>query len=490
MLPNWLQNCSYRHSLGQFAKFLTSLLIPALESIAGGDYHHERFERFLKEVIVMKAAIIGSGISGLTAAYRLHQRHEVVVFEAASYGGGHTNTVDENLDGEQHSIDTGFIVFNDWTYPNFIQMLTELGVASKPTSMSFSVRDDRVNLEYNGESLNSLFAQRRNLLRPRFYRMVADILRFNKHAVRLVTGEDAEATVGEFLARHRYSQEFADRYLLPMGAAIWSCPTGTFSQFPIRFVVEFYRNHGLLSITDRPTWRVIVGGSRNYVRPLTRGFRNQIRLNTPVSRVTRFADRVEVQPLHGAPEKFDHVIFACHSDQALKILGTDASPIEREVLLAFPYERNMAVLHTDASVLPERKRCWASWNYRVHREQPTAATVTYNMNILQGLRSQKTFCVTLNDEPAIDPKTILQRFEYHHPVFTAKRATAQARHADLINVNRTSYCGAYWGNGFHEDGVVSALAVVKSLDPQALPVASTNEVRVLAARRSSVSQFT
>lgn len=433
----------------------------------------------------MKLAIIGSGISGLTAAYRFHQQHEVTVFEAAAYVGGHTNTVDVELEGEQHAIDTGFIVFNNWTYPNFIQLLTELGVASQPTSMSFSVRDDRVDLEYNGESLNSLFAQRRNLLRPSFYRMVADILRFNKHAVRLVAGEEAESTVGEFLARHRYSPEFADRYLLPMGAAIWSCPTGTFSQFPIRFVVEFYRNHGLLSITHRPTWRVIVGGSRNYVRPLTRGFHNQIRLSTPVCRVARYADHVEVQPLQGESESFDHVIFACHSDQALKILGGDASPIECEILAEFPYERNVAVLHTDASVLPKRQRCWASWNYRVHREQPTAATVTYNMNILQRLRSKQTFCVTLNDEAAIDPKKILKRFEYHHPIFTTKRAVAQARHAELINVNRTSFCGAYWGNGFHEDGVVSAIAVVKGLHTEALMRTPISPVH-----RPTVSQLT
>ena len=412
----------------------------------------------------MKVAIIGSGISGLTAAYRLHQGHEITVFEAANHIGGHTNTVDVEIGSERHAIDTGFIVFNDWTYPNFIALLNELHVPSQPTSMSFSVRDDRTSLEYNGESLNSLFAQRRNLFRPSFYRMVADILRFNRDAERCLAECESQATVGEFLKRYRYSREFAEQYLLPMGAAIWSCPTGTFAQFPIRFIVEFYRNHGLLSVTRRPTWRVIEGGSRNYVRSLTRGFQDRIRLNTPVRAVIRHADHVDVLPDNGEAERFEHVIFACHSDQALRVLGAEASGPEREILSEFPYSKNTAVLHLDPSILPKKKRAWASWNYRIRRHTPTAATVTYNMNILQRLRSQHTFCVTLNDEASIEPSRILRRFQYDHPIFTVRRAVAQARHRELINVNRTSYCGAYWGNGFHEDGVVSALAVVKALE--------------------------
>lgn len=411
----------------------------------------------------MRLAIIGSGISGLTAAYRLYRDHDIAVFEAADHVGGHTNTVDVEIDGERHAIDTGFIVFNDWTYPNFIRMLDELAVESKPTTMSFSVRDDKANLEYNGHSLGTLFAQRRNFFRPSFYRLLADILRFNKDAPRLVTACSAETTVGEFLAQHRYSREFADHYLLPMGAAIWSCPTGTFSQFPIRFIVEFYQNHGLLSVTNRPTWRVIAGGSRNYVQPLTQGFRSKIRLNTTVRSVVRLNDRVEVHSAHGSTESFDHVIFACHSDQALRILSDDATATEQDVLSSFPYSSNQAILHTDIAVLPRRPRAWASWNYRVQPVTPNAATVTYNMNMLQGIRSRHTFCVTLNDEAAIDPKRVLGRYEYHHPIFTTRRAAAQARHPELINVNRTSFCGAYWGNGFHEDGVNSALAVVQGL---------------------------
>jgi predicted NAD/FAD-binding protein len=411
----------------------------------------------------MKVAIIGSGISGLTAAYQLHHDHEITVFEANDYVGGHTNTVDIEIDRERHAIDTGFIVYNDWTYPNFIRLLDELGVKSQATSMSFSVSDERNGLEYNGESLNSLFAQRRNLLRPAFYRMVADILRFNRVAQTLVADCNDQTTVGEFLARHAFSQSFAEQYLLPMGSAIWSCPTGTFERFPIRFIVEFYRNHGLLSIWRRPTWRVVTGGSQTYVRAMTSGFQNRIRVKTPIKTIRRYSDRVELQLAAGGFETFEHVIFACHSDQALRILKEEATSAEGEILGAFPYERNVAVLHTDVSVLPKSRRAWASWNYRVQREAPERATVTYNMNILQRIRSSHTICVTLNEESRIAPERILRKFEYHHPIFTTRRAAAQKRHAELLNANRTSYCGAYWGNGFHEDGVKSALAVVSSL---------------------------
>ncbi len=416
-----------------------------------------------REVKKMKLAIIGSGISGLVAAYRLHVDHDITVFEANDYPGGHTNTVDVEIDGEAHPIDTGFIVFNDWTYPNFIRLLNELDVVSRPTEMSFSVRNDQTGLEYNGHSLNSLFAQRRNLLRPSFYRMLADIVRFNREAVRLVSDCDDETTVGEFLLRHGYSREFADQYLLPMGAAIWSCPTGTFSEFPMRFIVEFYHNHGLLSVRNRPTWRFVGGGSETYVRAMTRDFRDRIRLRTPIQSVRRDLNSVIVQPRGHEAECFDHVIFACHSDQALRILGNDATTPEQEILSAFPYSRNVAVLHTDISVLPRSHRAWASWNYRLTGDDSAPASVTYNMNILQKIRSRHTFCVTLNDESQIAGDKVLRRFEYHHPVFTTQRAAAQHRQGELLNTNRTSFCGAYWGNGFHEDGVNSALAVVDAI---------------------------
>lgn len=417
----------------------------------------------------MNIAVIGAGISGLVAAYRLHPGHDVTVFEANDYPGGHTNTVEVDFDGERHAIDTGFIVFNDWTYPNFVGLLDELGVVSRPTTMSFSVHDDRTGLEYNGHSLSTLFAQRRNLLRPSFYRMLADIARFNREARRLVAERDDETTVEQFLSRHGYSQAFAEQYLFPMGAAIWSCPTGTFAQFPIRFIVDFYHSHGLLNVRRRPTWRTVEGGSRTYVQAMTRGFRDRIRLQTPVQSVRRVANQVEVQPRGGEVESFDHVIFACHSDQALRILDKDATDNEREILAAFPYERNMAILHTDISVLPRTRRAWASWNYRSSGNDSALANVTYNMNILQGIRSRHTFCVTLNDDSRIAPDRVLGRFEYHHPIFTTRRAAAQARHAELLGANRTSYCGAYWGNGFHEDGVVSALAVVDAIRSHHVP---------------------
>ena len=408
-------------------------------------------------------AIIGAGISGLVTALRLHPDHDVTVFEANNYPGGHTNTVDITIDNRQYAIDTGFIVFNDWTYPNFISLLNELGVSSRPTTMSFSVRDETSGLEYNGHSLNTLFAQRRNFFRPSFYRMLVEIVRFNRHAPALLAGNDNDLTVGEFLKRGNYSRQFAQNYLMPMGAAIWSCPTGVFAKFPVRFIVDFYQNHGLLNVPNRPTWRVVDGGSRTYVQALARKLGNRIRLKTPINSIQRSPKSVEVTTQSGSVEEFDHVVFACHSDQALRILGSGATPTERELLGAFPYSRNTAVLHTDQSLLPKSRRAWASWNYLLKNDESAPASVTYNMNILQGIQSDKTFCVTLNDESRIASERVLRKFEYHHPVFTTRRAAAQSRHSELLNQNRTSFCGAYWGNGFHEDGVNSALAVVKAL---------------------------
>lgn len=411
----------------------------------------------------MKIAIVGAGISGLVAAYHLQDAHQVTVFEAGSHAGGHTNTVSIDHDGDHLAIDVGFVVFNDWTYPEFIRLLGELGVVSQPTTMSFSVRDDRIGLEYNGHSLNTLFAQRKNLLSPRFYGMLRDILRFNRAAPRWVETTDDTTTVGEFLARGEYSPAFVDHYLLPMGAAIWSCPTGAFADFPVRFVAEFYRNHGLLSLWKRPTWRVVAGGAATYVRALTRGFRERIRLNTPIQQVVRNDHGVVLVTRSEERLGFDHVIFACHSDQALRILGAQATPVERSVLSALPYQPNVAVLHTDQTMLPRNRRAWASWNYRATGSATQPATVTYNMNLLQRLHAKHTYCVTLNDATSIAPQHVLRRFEYHHPVFTTAATRARARHRELIDRNRTSFCGAYWRNGFHEDGVVSALAVVEAL---------------------------
>jgi predicted NAD/FAD-binding protein len=409
----------------------------------------------------MRIAIVGSGISGLVAAYLLHTVHDVTVFESNDYIGGHTNTIDVELSGERHAIDTGFIVFNERNYPNFIELIDQLGVASQPSSMSFSVRCDRTGLEYNGTSLNRLFAQRSNLLRPRFHRMIRDILRFGREARSVLERDDHRMTVDEYLAERDYGEAFVEQYLVPMGASIWSCPPRTFRQFPIRFVVEFFNNHAMLDVGGRPTWRVIRGGSRTYVKAITRGFRDRIRLSSPIETVRRFEDRVDVSVRGGEKDSFDHVILACHSDQALATLA-DPSDTEREVLDAFPYQRNAAVLHTDTRLLPKRKLAWASWNYHIPRDEPNGATITYNMNILQSLRSSQVFCVTLNETESIDSARIIGRYSYDHPIYTQRRSEAQRRHAKLINANRTSFCGAYWGYGFHEDGVNSALAVCRA----------------------------
>ena len=402
-------------------------------------------------------AVIGSGIAGMTAAALLHQRHRITLFEANDYLGGHTNTVSVEHGGEQHAIDTGFIVFNERTYPNFCKLLSELEVESKPTEMSFSVRDTTAGLEYCGSTLNGLFAERRNLIRPSFHRMLRDIVRFNRQAPELLESLEPDATVGEFLLRYRYSREFSHHYLLPMGAAIWSCPTATFEKFPIRFIIEFYSNHGLLQLRDRPIWRTICGGSEQYVQRLTGPYRQHVRLNCPVQSVERLQDRVRITSVAGV-EQYDEVVIACHSDQALRLLA-DQDEFETSLLQEFPYSRNRAVLHTDTSLLPRRRRAWASWNYHVSDSHPDQPTLTYCMNILQRLESRHTYCVTLNEVDSIDADRILGSYNYSHPIFTARRASAQARHTELIRRRRTSFCGAYWGNGFHEDGVNSALAV-------------------------------
>ncbi|RPI77757.1 MAG: FAD-dependent oxidoreductase [Planctomycetaceae bacterium] len=422
----------------------------------------------------MRIAIVGTGISGLTAAHYLRQCHDLTLYEAGQHIGGHTHTVDVEFEGEAATIDTGFIVFNDWTYPNFIRLIDELGVGWQDTTMSFSVRCDRSGWEYNGGSLSGLFVQKLNLARPAFWRMLLDVMRFNREAPGLLDRVDDDETVGDYLSRKRYSKTFADRYLIPMGAAIWSCPPGVFSQFPIRFIVEFYRNHGLLSVTRRPTWRVIRGGSREYVRALIKPLADRILTQSPIRAVRRYPDRVEVESRTHGVRVFDHVIFACHSDQALNALS-DPTAAELEILREFPYQENSVVLHTDVSVLPRRKGAWAAWNYHIRDSGAEHATLTYNMNLLQGLRKTSTYCVTLNCDELIEPSRVLGRFTYHHPIYTTRRGSAQRRHSELINQRRTSYCGAYWGNGFHEDGVNSALAVCRTLDPNSTPctVAST-----------------
>ena len=405
----------------------------------------------------MRIAVIGTGIAGMVAASLLHAEHEITVFEANDYVGGHTHTVDVQLDGCQHAIDTGFIVCNDWTYPGFLGLMRQLNVPLQPTEMGFSVRCDRSGIEYNGSSFDGLFSQRRNLFSPRYYRFLSDILKFNREAPGDLERTEDTTTVGDYLDAHGYCREFRDWYLIPMGAAIWSCPLGTFEQFPMRFIIEFYRNHGLLQVRNRPQWRVVQGGSREYVRKLTAPYASRIRLSCPVQRVTRHSDRVEVR-YEGGVQSYDEVVFACHSDQAIRLLS-DADAVELDVLREFPYSKNVAVLHTDERVLPVRRRAWASWNYHIRTDRLEQATLTYHMNILQGFKSRQSFLVTLNEEDSIDPSRVLGKYHYDHPIFTTRRTAAQKRHGELIRHRRTSYCGAYWRNGFHEDGVVSALAV-------------------------------
>ncbi len=414
----------------------------------------------------MKVAIIGSGIAGNVVAHHLHAAHDITVFEAAGHIGGHTHTHTVELDGEHHAIDTGFIVYNDWTYPNFIALLNELGVESQPSAMSFSVRNEASGLEYNGATLNTLFAQRRNLLRPSFHRMVRDILRFNHIAPELLEAAN-EICLGDYLAAGKYSPQFINDYLIPMGAAIWSTDPTRMLSFPARYFVQFFHNHGMLSVDKRPQWRAIRGGSARYVEKLTAPFRQRIHLNCPVESVRRLPDGILIKPRGTDTERYDQVFFTCHSDQALALLA-DASPLEKSILGVIPYQENEAVLHTDTTLLPRTRRAWAAWNYHVIEGTDAArAILTYNMNILQTLKSRHTFCVTLNRTAHIAPRKIIKRITYHHPLYTSAGVAAQARQSEINGVNRSYFCGAYWRFGFHEDGVVSALNALKHFEQAA-----------------------
>lgn len=415
----------------------------------------------------MKIAVIGSGISGLSCAHYLSRHHEVSVFEASERLGGHTATVDVQLGTRRYAIDTGFIVFNDWTYPNFIALMKELGVSSQPTEMGFSVRDQESGLEYSGTNLNTLFAQRSNLLSPKFLGMVRDILRFNRQSIAdLEAGNvDESETLGNYLSRHRYSETFQRQYLVAMGSAIWSADCDTILDFPLHFFLRFFRNHGLLSVADRPQWRVIEGGSREYLRPLCQRFEQRVHLGCAVNRIRRNDRGISLEMADGRSLAFDEVVVATHSDQALALLE-QPSDEEREVLGALPYQDNDVVLHTDIRLLPRNRRTWSSWNYSLGTGQERAV-VTYNMNILQGIQAPETFCVTLNNTEAINPHKILGRFNYAHPVFSLPGIEAQQRWADINGVRNTWFCGAYWHNGFHEDGVVSALRVAEALGARA-----------------------
>lgn len=406
----------------------------------------------------MKIAIIGTGIASNVAAFRLAAEHDITVFESAGYIGGHTNTVSIEERGRRIPVDTGFIVFNDRTYPNFIQLLDELGQDSQRSEMSFSVQAEEAGLEYKGQTLNTLFAQRRNLFRPRFYTMIRDILRFNERAPQFADHTHEQTTLGDYLDANGYSPEFRNHYLIPMAAAIWSAEPVAVPDMPIGFLVKFFANHGLLQLKDRPIWRVIKGGSCEYVEKLVRGHRDRIRLNSPVEALRRDDTGVDVKTASGGWERFDVAFVGCHSDQALAML-TDATAAEVDVLGAIPYQKNEAILHTDHSLMPQRRRAWAAWNYHLPKDPGRHVAVTYNMNILQGIESGTQYCVTLNNDAQIDPSRILKRIQYEHPIINSASFAAQSRQAE-INAGRTFYCGAYWRNGFHEDGVRSALAAL------------------------------
>jgi predicted NAD/FAD-binding protein len=409
-----------------------------------------------------KIAIIGSGVSGLTAAYLLSKKHHVTVFEKNDCIGGHTATVDIEKAGEQFAIDTGFIVFNDKTYPNYLALLSEIGIGKQATEMSFSVHNCQTGMEYNGHNLNTLFAQRRNLFRPKFWLLVKEILRFNKLCkgiFELQRYEDG-LTLGRFLSENNFSDYFAEHYILPMGAAIWSSSLAQMQDFEFRFFVQFFHNHGLLNIADRPQWYVIPNGSRSYLKPLCEPFKNNIKVNANISGISRENGKVQLAFNDMDSEIFDEVVIACHSDEALALLN-DATADEKCILSAMPYSENSVVLHTDKKLLPQREKAWASWNYQLSQDRSKAASVTYNMNILQGIKSKHTFCVTLNQKGDIDPKSILREFTYHHPIFSAQSIAAQKQRSQICGKNQTHFAGAYWHNGFHEDGVRSAVEVAK-----------------------------
>jgi uncharacterized protein len=408
----------------------------------------------------MKIAIVGSGIAGLTVAHHLHKDHDITLFEAGGHVGGHVHTHEVALGGAEYRIDTGFIVFNRRTYPHFTALLADLGVGSRKSDMSFSVSCGASGLEYNGTSLNALFAQRENLLRPGFWGMLRDILRFNREAPRLLHGDGQEISLGDYLDANRYGRLFRDYYILPMGAAIWSTDPVRMLGFPARFFVRFLHNHGLLSVTDRPQWRVVKGGSKAYVERLIAPIRERIRLRSPVERITRHEGYTSVYTFPAGAERFDAVFLACHSDQALA-LHANPTAAEREVLSAIPYRPNEAVLHTDTRLLPRRRLAWAAWNYLMPEGPGQRLALTYDMNILQGLDAPETFCVTLNASERIDPAKVIARMTYHHPLFTPQGTAAQARHREINGTGRTYYCGAWWSYGFHEDGLVSALTAVE-----------------------------
>ena len=413
----------------------------------------------------MKIAIVGTGVSGLVAAHHLHRHHEITVYEAAARIGGHTHTVMvPEPGGTDQAIDTGFIVFNDRNYPNFEALLGELGVASKPSHMSFSVSDGRGGFEFSGTPWG-LFARPAHLLSPTFIRMLRDWRRFNRLAPGLIGMNGTAPSLGHWLEQRGFSRHFVERLIVPQAAAVWSADPAQMWSFPASFMAEFFNNHGMYSLRNRPRWRTVTGGSRRYVEAISAPWRDRVRLAAPVRRIERLAGLVRVEAEGCESEEFDRVVIATHSDQALAMLG-DPSEAEREILGAIPYRRNEATLHTDRSLMPRRRAAWSSWNFHLGGAPAGGSTVTYWMNHLQRLRARRDYFLTLNRGDEIDPATVIRRLSYDHPVYTREGVAAQARHAEISGAGRlTHYCGAYWGWGFHEDGVRSAIRACEEIDP-------------------------
>jgi predicted NAD/FAD-binding protein len=410
----------------------------------------------------MRIAIVGTGVSGLVCAHLLSRRHDVTLFEAEGRPGGHAHTVTVDLADGSFDVDTGFLVYNERNYPGLIRLFDSLGVATKPSDMSFSVTDEVSGLEWKGSSFDTVFAQRRNLVRPSFLRMLSDIVRFNRMARDLLEApHDTTISLAGLLERGHWSPQFLNWYLVPMGSSIWSADPSTFLDMPAVTFSRFFANHGLLEYGNQPSWRTVEGGSRRYVDAVLAPLGSAVRLEQPVDKVTRSEDEVELHTADG-PERFDHVVIATHSDQALDLLS-DPGPTEREVLGAIAYQTNRATLHTDVSLLPRNRRAWASWNYHRLPDHPTEATLTYRLRSLQGVDSEDELLITLNRDDAIDPDRVLRTFDYTHPVYDAAAIAAQQRQEELNGVRRTWYCGAYWGYGFHEDGVESARVVCRRL---------------------------
>jgi len=407
-----------------------------------------------------RIAVIGGGISGGLVANLLHEDHDIVLFEADQQPGGHAKTVECDISGKIYNVDVGFMVFNDRTYPNFCRLLKNLDVPSRESDMSFSVKCEQSQLEYQGGNLRGLFPSWRNRLDVRFWKMLYDILRFNRVGNSSVDSSSIpdDENVGQFLDRNRLGRMFREKYLLPMAAAIWSANPQQINAFPAKFLIGFFRNHGLMSLRDRPQWRTIVGGSKTYVEKLIAPFRDRVRLATPVNAVTRHGDFVTINSDRFGDETFDRVVFATHADITRRLLR-DITPHEENVLKHFPYQANEAVLHTDTSILPQHQAAWASWNYLIPAEQPDSASVTYDLSRLQGVPSPRPILLTLNQTDKIEPSSIIRTFSFDHPAYDISSAAAQQQIASIQGTRRAYFCGAYCGYGFHEDGVNSALAV-------------------------------